>query len=122
MADRSVGATSWVVAYQSTSSPASSPLGMANQVGDLVGLAVRGRRAAADVVVLAQGDADVAEHEHEQVVGHLVHQPSDPAVHALDVLAVGIAQLVESPPPNFSSTMRSFIGPMPSFSTSPGLT
>jgi hypothetical protein len=45
--------------------------------------------------VLAERDADVPEHEHEDVVGHDVHQAAQPVVHVVDVLAVGVAQLAD---------------------------
>ena len=65
---------------------------VADQVRDLVRAAVRGRGAAAEERVVAERDADVAEHVDERVVGHRVEQPADPVVHLLHVVAIGGAQ------------------------------
>ena len=54
----------------------------------------RGRRAA-DVAVLAERQAVVAEHEHGGVVRHLVEQLAELVVHGLHVLHVGLAHAVD---------------------------
>ena len=70
---------------------------MADQVRDLVRLAVRGRRRQAEEVVLAERDAVVAEHVYGGVDrrSSTVHQPPDPLVDRLDVIDVAPAYAID---------------------------
>ena len=121
--DSSVGATSWVEAYQSTSSPDFCAVRVADQVRDLVGDPVRGRRRPADVAVLAEREAVVAEDEHRAC--RPAPRPSacrarrrPPPRGPRTPRARGRCPCRE----NSSSTIRPSVGPRPSSSARPGRT
>ena len=70
---------------------------VADEVRDLVGAPVGGRRAAAEEGVVPERVADVAESEHERVVGNGVEQLAELVVDRLHVVAVGGAERLRVP-------------------------